>query len=388
MDFSFSPSHELLRQVVRDFAQQEILLRTAEIEEAKHIPRDLVQKMAQLGLLGVPFPIQYGGAGAGEIGYCILMEELGKVSTSVAALVGAHIGIGSMAIYLDGSEEQKRKYLTPLTRGEKIAAFSLTEPHAGSDAAAIRLSARREGNHFVLNGSKIWVTNGPIADVVTVFAATDPSLGPRGGITAFILEKDTPGFSVGKIDEKMGILASETGELVFEDCRVPADNVLGQVGQGFLTAMKALDVGRLGLGAASLGGAQAALEACARYAALREQFGTPIAQKQAVQFMIADSLAEIEALRSLIYRTAWMVDTQQDFTRLSAICKLFGSEAASRVADRAVQIHGALGYLRDYPVERMYRDARIGEIFEGTNEIQRIIIAADLFQEYGVRVNP
>lgn len=388
MDFSFSKEHELLRRVIREFAQKEIAPISREIEEKHEIPQDLIRKMAAVGFFGLPFPKEYGGAGAGEIGYCIIMEELGRASASVCALLGAHIGLSSNSIYLDGSEEQKQRYLVTMARGEKIGAYSLTEAGAGSDAASIRLSAVRDGNQYILNGNKIWVTNGPIADVICVFAVTDKALGAQGGVTAFIVEKGMPGLAVGKIDEKMGILGSATGELVFEECQVPAANVLGQVGMGFLTAMRALDIGRLGLGAASLGGAQAALEASLVYAATRTQFGTPLAQKQAIQWMVADSLVEIEALRSLVYRTAWMVDTGQDFSRYSAICKLFGSEVASRVVDRAVQIHGALGYMRDYPVERMYRDARIAEIFEGTNEIQRIIIAADLFRELGVRVEP
>ncbi|HID86135.1 MAG TPA: hypothetical protein EYP55_02010 [Anaerolineae bacterium] len=251
MDFTFSKEHLLLQRMIREFAQEEILPITLQIEEEKRIPDELVRKMAHLGLFGIPFPREYGGAGAGEIGYCLMMEELGRVSTSVSALIGAHIGIGAMSIYLDGTEEQKQKYLVPLARGEKIAAYALTEPGAGSDAASIRTRAVRDGEFYVLNGSKIWITNGPIADVVCTFAVTDPSLGARGGITAFIVEREFPGFSIGTIDEKMGIEGSSTGEIVFTDCRVPVENVLGQVGLGFLTAMKALDIGRLGLGAAS-----------------------------------------------------------------------------------------------------------------------------------------
>ncbi len=388
MDFTLSPEHLLVKRVVRSFSRNEIAPLCDRIEEDKKIPRRLIQRMAQVGLFGTPFPREYGGAGAGEIGYCLMMEEIGQVSTSVAALLGAHIGIGSMSIYLSGTEEQRRRFLTPLARGEKIAAFALTEPGAGSDAASIRLSAVRDGEDYVLNGSKIWVTNGPVADIVTVFAVTDPSFGARGGITAFIAERDTPGLSVGTLDEKMGIWGSETGELVFDDCRLPAANLLGDVGAGFVTAMRALDIGRLGLGAASLGGAIGALERSLRFAALRSEGGDPLAQDQSVQFMVADSDVEIEALRSLVYRTAWMVDSGQDFSRLAAACKVLGSEVASRVVDRAVQIHGMFGYLRDHGVEQMYRDARIGEIFEGTNEIQRIIIAADRFRALGVRVSP
>ncbi|MFQ5945685.1 MAG: acyl-CoA dehydrogenase family protein [Anaerolineae bacterium] len=388
MDFALSPEHLLLKRVVRSFARRAIAPLSAQIEEEKKIPRGLIQQMAQVGLFGAPFPREYGGAGAGEIGYCLMMEEIGQVSTSVAALLGAHIGIGSMSIYLSGTEGQRQRFLSPLARGEKIAAFALTEPGAGSDAASIRLSAVRDGESFVLNGSKIWVTNGPIADVVTVFAVTDSSFGARGGITAFIAEPGTPGLSLGTVDEKMGIWGSETGELVFDNCRLPAENVLGEVGTGFVTAMRALDVGRLGLAAASLGGALGALEQSLRFAALRLGSGAAAAHDQSVQMMVADSDIEIEALRSLVYRTAWMVDTGQDFSRLAAACKVLGSEVASRVADRAIQIHGLFGYLREHGVERMYRDARIGTIFEGTNEIQRIIIAADRFRALDVRVSP
>jgi acyl-CoA dehydrogenase len=388
MDFTFSKEHQTLRRFVREFAEQEVAPLAAQIDQQATIPRELIDKIAAAGLLGVPFPREYGGAGLGEIGYCIMMEEIAKISTSVATLIGAHIGIATNAIHLDGTEAQKREYLPPLARGEKIGAFALTEPQAGSDAAAIHTRAVRDGDHYILNGSKIWCTNGPIADVVSVFAVTDPALGARGGVSAFIVEKGWPGFRVGTIDHKMGIEGSAHGELVFEDCQVPIENVLGQTGLGFITAMKALDLGRLGLGAASLGGAEAALEASVRFAATREAFGGPIAHKQAIQFMIADMSAEIEALRSLIYRAAWMVDTGQPITRISAICKLLGSEIASRCIDRAVQIHGGVALMLGHPIERGYRDARISEIFEGTNEIQRIVIASDVFREVGVRVRP
>ncbi len=388
MDFQLSKEQELLQRTVREFARAEIAPRSAEIEEGKGIPQDLIQKMGKMGIFGAPFPREYGGAGVGLMGYCLMLEELGKVSTSVAVLVGAHIGIGSMAIYLDGTEEQKRKYLVPLARGEKIAAFALTEPGAGSDAASIQLSAVRHGDHYLLNGSKIWITNGPIAEVISLFAVTDKALGARGGVTAFIVEKGFPGFSIGTVDEKMGIEGSATGELVFEDCRVPAENVLGEVGAGFLTAMKTLDYGRLSLGAGCLGGAQAALEISLEYAKYREQFGQPIAHKQAIQFMVADTATEIEALRSLLYRTIGMAERGQEFRRLADMCKLFGSEVSTRAVDRAVQIHGGMGYMQGYPVERMYRDGRITEIFEGTSEIQRIVIATDLFRELGIRIRP
>ncbi len=388
MDFSFSPEHQALRRVIREFAEKEVAPIAAEIDREGRIPFETLRTAAEIGLLGVPFPQEYGGMGAGETGYCILMEELGRVCTSTATNIGAHIGIGAMAIYLDGTPEQKEKYLTPLARGDKFAAFLLTESDAGSDAAAIRTRAVREGDHWIINGRKTFNTNGSFADIVTIMAVTDPTRGARGGITSFIVEADSPGYEVGRHEDKMGIRGSSTAELVFDDLRVPHENVLGKVGEGFVTFMKSLDMGRLTLGAACLGGAQAALEWSINWAKTREQFGEKLAQKQSVQWMIADMATEVEALRSLVYRVAWMVDTGRPFTRLAAMCKLYGSEVASGAVDAALQIHGALGYSRDYPIERAFRDARIAEIFEGTNEIQRIVIASRLFREHGVRISP
>ncbi|RPI78425.1 MAG: acyl-CoA dehydrogenase, partial [Chloroflexi bacterium] len=341
---------------------------------------------ASLGLMGVPFPQKYGGTGLGETGYCIMMEELNHACASTATVIGAHTGIGAMAIYLDGTEEQKQKYLIPLAKGEKIAAFGLTEPQAGSDAAAIQTRAVRDGNDFLISGNKIFITNGDIADIITIMAVTDPSLGARGGITAFIVETDTPGFSVSRLEDKMGIRGSSTAELVLQEVRIPKENVLGQFGAGFLTFMKTLDIGRVGLSAACLGGAQAVLDGCLRWAKAREQFGVPIGTKQSIYMMIADMAAEIEALRSLVYRAAWLVDNKKPFITEAAICKLFGSEVASRCVQKGIQIHGGLGYSRDYWIERAWRDARIAEIYEGTSEIQRIVIASNLFRPYGVRI--
>lgn len=388
MDFSFPKEYQLFRRMVRDFAENEVRPLAKKIDAEHRVPYEVIEKAAKLGLMGVPFPQEYGGAGAGEIGYCILMEELNKVCPSTATVIGAHTGIGAMAIYLDGTEEQKQKYLVPLARGEKIAAFALTEAGAGSDAAAIKTTAVRDGDYYILNGTKIFITNGDIADTVSVMAVTDPALGARGGVTAFIVEKELPGFSIGTLENKMGILGSSTAELIFEECRVPKENVLGQVGAGFITFMKTLDVGRLSLGAACLGGAQAALEASIQWAKARQQFGVPIAHKQSVHFMIADMATEIEALRSLVYRTAWLVDTGQPLTKEAAMCKLYGSEVLHRCIDSALQIHGGMGYSRDFWIERAFRDQRITEIFEGTSEIQRIVIATNLFRPEGVRIRP
>lgn len=388
MDFTLSPEHRALRRLIREFAQNEVVPIAAELDREHRVPHEIMRKLGQIGLLGVCFPQEYGGMGAGEMGYCILMEELGRVCTSTATNVGGHIGIGAMVIYLDGSEEQKQRYLIPLARGEKIAAFGLTEPNAGSDAAAVRTRAVREGDSYILDGGKVFITNGGYADVITVMAATDPSLGAHGGITAFIVETDWPGFSVAREEDKMGIRGTSTAELVFEELRVPQENVLGKVGEGFIPFMKSLDMGRLTLGAACLGGAQAALDWSIRWAKTRKQFGVELAHKQSVQWMIADMATQVEALRSLVYRVAWMVDTGQPFTQMAAMCKLYGSEVASRAIDTALQIHGGLGLSRDFPVERFFRDARIAEIFEGTNEIQRIVIATTLFREHGVRIRP
>jgi alkylation response protein AidB-like acyl-CoA dehydrogenase len=396
MDFTFSKEQQLLRRAFREFTEQEIAPRVDEIEHSTHgspqgksgPPADLMKKAAEYGIFGVPFPQKYGGMGAGETGYCILMEELNRVSPSFATVVGAHIGISAMAIYLDGNEEQKQKYLVPMARGEKIGAFALTEPGAGSDAAATRTRAVREGDSYILDGTKHFITNGSISDVAVVLAITDPTLGPRGGMTAFIVESQWEGFKVSKLEDKMGIRGSPTCEIVLEELRVPQENVLGPVGLGFVTFMKTLDVGRTTIGAASLGGAQYMLDMAVEWAVTREAFGGPIAHKQSIQWMIADMAAEVEALRSLVYRTAWMVDTGRPFSREAAICKLYGSEVCSRITDKALQIHGALGYSRHMPLERGLRDARISEIFEGTNEIQRIVIASNIFQEHGVRIRP
>ena len=388
MDFSLPKEYQLFLRMVRDFTAREIQPLAAIIDREHRVPFETIAKAAQLGLMGVPFPQEYGGMGGGELGYCILMEEVNRVCTSTATIIGAHTGIGAMAIYLDGTEAQKQKFLRPLAEGEKIGAFALTEPGAGSDAAAIKTTAVRDGDHYIFNGTKIFITNGNIADIVTVMAVTDPALGAHGGVTAFIVEKGTPGFSVGSLENKMGIRGSTTAELIFEDCPVPAANVLGQFGAGFITFMKTLDIGRASLGAACLGGAQAAMEAAIKWAKVREQFGKPIAQRQSVHFMIADMATEIEALRSLIYRTAWLIDTGQPHSKEAAMCKLYSSEVASRCTTHALQIMGSMGYSRDFWMERAFRDARIAEIYEGTSEIQRIVIASNLFRQEGVRISP
>ncbi len=388
MDFEFSREHNALRRLVREFAEEEVRPLARRADRERKPPMELIGKAAAIGLLGAPIPREYGGLGAGETGYCILMEELGRVDTSVATIVGAHIGLGVMSVYFGGDRRIRDKYLPDMCAGRKMAAFALTEPNAGSDAASIKMRATREGDSYMLDGEKMWITNGPVADVMSVLAITDPALGARGGATAFVVETAWEGFKAGKYEHKMGLHGSPTSAVSFDNFRVPQENVLGQVGLGFVVFMQTLDIGRVSLGAATLGGAQAALQASIEWAALRQQFGRPIAHMQSIQFMIADMAAEIEALRSLVYRTAWLVDNGKPFVKEAGMCKLLGSEIASRCIDRAVQIHGALGYSRDTDVERGFRDARIAEIFEGTNEIQRILIAEQMFREVGVKIRP
>lgn len=388
MEFSLSPQHDALRRMIREFCETELRPRARALDRTGQMDPAVLPQMGALGLLGVPFAQAYGGAGAGEVGYCLLMEELNRVCPSTATIVGAHIGIGAMSLYLDGSDDLKRRYLPDLCAGRKIAAFALTEPNAGSDAAGIQLRAVREGDSYILDGQKMWITNGPIADVFMVLAVTDPALGARGGATVFAVEKGWPGFAPGAPERKMGLHGSPTSLLHFDEVRVPRENVVGQVGLGFVTFMKTLDVGRVSLGAATLGGAQAALESALRWARVRSQFGRPLAHQQAVQFALADMATDVEALRALVYRTAWLVDSGQPFVKAAGMCKLLGSQTASRCIDRALQIHGALGLSREFHLERAWRDARIAEIFEGTNEVQRIVIASELLQEVGVRIRP
>ncbi len=383
MEFKFTEEQIMLREMVKKFVDKELRPIAEKIDKEKQIPKELIKRMAQLGLLGVPFPEEYGGAGMGETGYCIVSEEISRGCGSTATFLGAHTSIGSTPIFLDGTQEQKVKYLTPLAKGEMIGAFALTEPNAGSDAAAIEMSAKRDGDYFILNGTKQYITNGNVADIVITIAVTDKALGAKGGVTAFIVEAKTPGFSVGKIDEKMGIRGSGTAELIYQDVKVHKDNVLGKVGYGFLTAMKTLDVGRLGLGAGCLGGAKEVLDISTKHANTRVQFGGPLSEKQAIQWMLAEMATQIYAMESMVYRAAWMCDQSMRFSKEAAICKLFCSEALNRIVDMGVQIHGGLGYMEEYPMARYYRDARVHRIFEGTNEIQKLIIARDIIKKGG-----
>jgi acyl-CoA dehydrogenase len=379
MDFDIPDELVLLARTVRDFVETRLQPIEKQVEDSDEIPSEIVREMAGLGFFGLPFPEECGGVGAGDLGYCLALEQFGRTSAAFSNLIGAHTSIGSMSIYLGGTDEQKRRYLPDLTAGRKLAAFSLTEPSSGSDAASIQTTARKDGGRWLLNGTKIWVTNGPIADVVVVYAANDRAKGARGGITAFIVEKGFKGFRVGKIDEKMGLRGSKTGELIFEDCEVPEENVLGgEVGAGFRTALGALDIGRVSLSAGAVGTSQHLLELGIAHAKRRRQFGQPIASNQAIQWMLADSAVEIHAARLMVYDAAAKLDSGMRVSRQAAMVKVYASELANRVADRVLQIHGGMGYMKDSPVERAYRDARILRIYEGTSEVQRMIIAEDL----------
>ncbi|MCR4406243.1 MAG: acyl-CoA dehydrogenase [Anaerolineae bacterium] len=374
MDLKFTAEHEMMRKMVRDFAEKDVAPLAAELDEKGVIPFENIKTMGRLGLLGLTAPEEYGGCGADTISYVIAIEELARACASTAIVMAVQNSLVNYGLVEFGTEEQKQKYLTKLTTGEWIGAFALTEPGAGSDAAAQRTTAVRDGDCYVLNGSKHFITNGGIADVVIVFAMTDKSKGTRG-ISAFIVEKTFPGFSVGKEEHKMGIRGSNTCELIFEDCRVPAENLLGEEGQGFKIAMIVLDAGRIGVGAQAVGIAQAAFEAAVEYAKTREQFGAPIARLQAIQWMIADMATRIEAARLLVYNAALKKDSGERFTKEASMAKLFASETADFVVDCALQIHGGYGYMKEYPVERYYRDARITRLYEGTSEIQRLVIA-------------
>lgn len=348
-----------------------------EWDEAQHFPSELLPKLAQMGLMGVTFPAAYGGAALGYVEYATILEELGRVDPSVALFVSAHNTLCSGHIHLAGSEDQKKKYLAPLARGEKLGCWSLTEPGSGSDASAARTSARLEGDCWVLNGVKSFVTNGHYADICVVMAVTDKA-SAKHGISAFIVEKGTPGFRPGKKENKLGLRASDTAEMILEDCRIPKANVLGKPGDGFIDCLKVLDMGRIGIAAISVGLAQGALEAATTHALERKQFGKAIGAFQAIQWKLVDMATEIEAARLLALRAATLADKGARLTREASMAKLFASELAVRVANEAVQIHGGYGFIKDYPVEKFYRDVKLFTIGEGTSEIQRMVIAREL----------
>jgi acyl-CoA dehydrogenase len=380
MEFTFTEEQQILRETIRKFTDNEVRPVARQIDVEKKIPDDLLDKSRELGLFGMLIPEEYGGFSGGDLGYCIVTEELSRGSSSLAIYLGAHQSIGAMAIILDGTEEQKKKYLPVMATGEKIGAFALTEPNAGSDASRLETTAVKDGDNYVVNGSKIWITNGNVADIISLFVKSSAKEA-KGGITALIVETDTPGFSVGTIDDKMGIRGAKSAELIFEDMVIPAENLLGKEGRGFLTAMKTLDHGRIGVAAICLGLAKESLNLSVKFATERVQFGAPIAKLQAIQWMIAEMTAKIYAMESMIYRTAWLADQGGKVTRESAIVKMYCSEALDEVVDKALQIHGGMGYMKEHPIEMIYRDARINRIYEGTNEIQRLVIARDVLKK-------
>ncbi len=383
MEWSFTDEQKELRRTVKRFVDEELRPVADQIDKNHEVPRRLIDMMAELGFLGLVFPPEYDGAGMGETGYVILQEEISRACASTATFIGAHQSIGAMTIHKFGSEAQKEKYLAPMARGELIGAYALTEPESGSDAMGMKTTAVRDGDEFVVDGTKIWITNGGLADVVATFVNVRGDSDENSGPAALIVEKAFPGFRVGKVEEKMGIRGSNTVELVFEDMRVPAANLIGKVGDGAHIAFGVLDVGRLGLAAATLGAAKDAIDRCVEYAGQRVAFGRPIRDFQAIQFMLAEMAADTYAIENMVYRTAWMCDQGMRFSREAAICKYFCSEALDRIVDRAVQLHGGMGYSAEMWPERFYRDARINRIFEGTNEIQRVVIARDILKNGG-----
>ena len=378
MDFSLTQEQEQLRRSVREFAEGEIRPHVMEWDEASHFPLEIMPKLGAMGLLGVIFPEEYGGAGLGYIEYVIAIEELSRVDGSVGIIVAAHNSLCSNHIYKFGSQAQKKKYLVPLASGKHIGAWSLTEPGAGSDAGGTRTTARRDGNCWVLNGAKTFTTNGHYADTCVAMAVTDKEKGSHG-ISAFILEKGMAGFKPGKKENKLWMRASDTSEVTFSDCRVPAENLLGPEGEGFTGSLQVLDGGRISIAALALGMAQGALEAATNYAKQRKQFGKTISEFQAIQFKLADMATEVDAARLMVYRAAWLADKKDGrFTRESSMAKLFASEVAVKVANECVQIHGGYGFIKDYPAEKYYRDVKLCTIGEGTSEIQRLVIARQL----------
>ncbi len=374
MNFQLSEEHEMIRKMVRDFAKNEVAPTAAERDEEERFDRDIFNKMAELGLTGIPWPEEYGGIGSDYLAYVIAVEELSKVCASTGVTLSAHISLASWPIYKFGTEQQKQTYLRALATGEKLGAYGLSEPGAGSDVSAMKTRAVKDGDHYVLNGSKVWITNGGEADIYVVFAVTDPEKKHRG-ISAFIVEKGTPGFSIGKKEKKLGIRSSPTTELIFEDCRIPKENLLGEEGEGFKIAMMTLDGGRNGIAAQAVGIAQGALDAAVEYAKGRVQFGKPIAEQQGIAFKLADMATAIEAARLLTYQAAWLESNGLPYGKESAMAKLFAGDTAMKVTVEAVQIFGGYGYTKDYPVERFMRDAKITQIYEGTQEIQRIVIS-------------
>jgi len=375
VNLELSEEQKLLEKSVREFAESEVRPLAKELDETGHFPRELFRKAADLGLTGVAFPEAEGGAGFDHVAYTIVIEEISRCCASTGVILSVQNSLFCDPIYRFGTAEQKKKFLRPFARGEKIGCYALTEPQAGSNAAALRTRAIKKGDKYLINGTKAWITNGGVADAAIAYVNTDPAKGEKG-ITAIVVEKGTPGFQVGKEEKKLGINATACSELVFTDCEVPESNRIGNEGEGYKVALSTLDGGRIGIAAQAAGIAQGAFEAALRWSQERMAFGHPIAQFQAIQFMLADMVTEIDAARLLVRKAAWKQDSGSRFSLEAATAKLFASEMATRVAHKAIQIHGGYGYSREYPVERAYRDARITEIYEGTSEIQRLVIAS------------
>ena len=380
MNFQLTKEQEFVRKMVREFATNEVEPLAAEIDQEHRFPTETVEKMARYGLLGVPFPTEYGGAGGDHISYAITVEELSRVCASTGVICSAHTSLCCWPIFNYGTEEQKKKYLPDLLSGKKLGAFGLTEPNAGTDASGQQTRAELVGDKWVLNGAKVFITNGGYAEVFVVMAMTDKSKGNHG-ISAFIVEKGDPGFSIGKTEDKMGICASSTTELIFQNCEIPQDRLLGNIGEGFKVALSTLDGGRIGIAAQALGIAQGAFDVTVEYMQARKQFGRSISKFQALQFEMAELKTQIEAARLLVYKAADMKEKHQKFGEAAAMAKLFAAETAMKVTTKCVQFHGGYGYTKDYPVERMMRDAKITEIYEGTSEVRKLVIAANTFKK-------
>ena len=381
MDFNLSEEEMAIRQTVREFAEKEIAPTARERDEKSEFPFEIIKKLGKLGICGVCAPPEYGGAGMSYLSYAIIIEELAKVDASVAVIISVTNTLASIPLRRFGTEEQRRKFLPALSSGEKLGAYSLSEPQAGSDASNLACMAVRDGDEYIFNGVKNFVTNGSNADLIIVFAVTDREKGSRG-LSTFMVEKNSPGLSVGKIEKKLGIRSSDTAELIFKDCRIPAFNRIGEEGEGYKIALTTLDYGRVGIGAQALGIAQGAMDKAVVYSQKREQFGKTINKFQAIQFKIAEMAMEIDAARLLLYRAALKQDSGENFTKESAMAKLFASQTAMKTANQAVQIFGGYGYMREYEIERFMRDAKITEIYEGTSEIQKIIIARETYKSY------
>jgi alkylation response protein AidB-like acyl-CoA dehydrogenase len=383
LEFRLNEEQKLLQKTVRDFAESELAPHAREWDEKQEFPREVFTKLGELGLMGVVWPTEYGGSGMSTLDYAVVMEELSRVDAGVALSVAAHNSLCSGHIFLAGTEEQKKQYLAPLARGEKVGCWGLTENSAGSDAGGTKTTAVRQGDCWVLNGSKTFITNGRMADTAVVMAVTDRSKGKKG-ISAFVVERGTPGFRPGKKEDKLGVRSSDTSELVFEDCRIPAGNLLGREGNGFVDTLRILDRGRIGIAAWSVGIAQASLEASMTYSQGRRQFGHPIAEFQAVQFKIAEMATQVDAARLLTWRAASLRDVGEEHTAQSSMAKLYASEIAVLAALDAVQIHGGYGFVKEYPVERYLRDSKLGTIGEGTSEVQKLVIARELLRLRGM----